>query len=371
MPPHGEADHTSRTRALAKILLEQGFDGAAIVPGPNFYYLTGLSLHLMERPTLLLITATGELRAVIPEIERGAWTRAVPHAETAFWKDSEGPHEAIRTMFGTLRGKLAVEGLRMRVRERDLIAAATNGLLIADGQNIISEPRLSKSDAEIEIVRRAIAISESTLMRAIAGIFVGMTEMDLKRSLSLAILEEGGDGPAFDPIVLFGAAAADCHGQSNRDRRLKAGDAVLIDFGAAYGGYNADITRTFFARTVADEDRRLYEAVATANEIGRNIARPGLTASELDERVTESLVAAGYAHHVVHKTGHGLGIDVHEAPQIMVGNYQPLAAGMLFTVEPGLYVHGRTGIRIEDNVLVTDAGAESLSTFSRELTLVA
>lgn len=355
---------------MAELLLQKGFDGAAVVPGPNFYYLTGLSLHLMERPTLLLVTSTGDLKAVIPEVERSVWNRAVPDAETIFWTDSEGPSGAIRDVFGSLRGKLAVEGLRMRVRERDLIAATTTGLALADGQDVISEPRLHKSASEIAIVRRAIAISESALTKTIAGISVGMTEIDLKRSLSLALLEEGADALAFDPIVLFGAAAADCHGQSDRERRLKIGDAILIDFGAAYGGYNADLTRTFFARRVAEQDRHLYHAVAAANEIGRRIAGPGVTASDVDEQVTASLVDAGFQGQIVHKTGHGLGLDVHEAPQIMAGNLQKLSAGMLLTVEPGLYIPGRIGVRIEDNVLITELGAECLSGLPRELTLV-
>ncbi len=363
-------DHAARLNALAVELAASGYAAAAIVPGPNFLQLTGLDLHLMERPTLLLVTAEASAKAIIPVVERTNWMRAMPDTETYFWADSDGYAEAFEAVFKPLTGTLAVEGLRMRVRERDAIAAANGAIPIIDAQDLISSIRLRKSESDLEVVRKAIEISEAALQATVDQITLGMTETRLKRILLRELLENGADGPAFDPIVLFGASAADCHGHSSNDTTLKRGDAVLIDFGAAFGSYNADITRTFFARAVADEDRALYEAVLAANEIGREIACPGLTASDLDKAVTQKLRDAGFSEHIVHKTGHGLGIDVHEAPQVMVGNEQRFEPGMLFTIEPGLYIPGRVGIRIEDNVVITPSGSESLSSFSRDLKLV-
>jgi Xaa-Pro aminopeptidase len=184
------------------------------------------------------------------------------------------------------------------------------------------------------------------------------------------MLAEGADGPAFDPIVLAGSAAADPHGSPSADRALKRGDALLIDFGAAWGGYNADITRTVFVGEAGSRDRDVYGAVLAANAKGRDIARPGLTMDELDRTVTGVLVEAGFAGLVVHKTGHGLGQEVHEAPQVMKGNAQPAEPGMVITIEPGLYDPGVVGVRIEDDVLITDAGCRSLTAFPRELTIV-
>jgi Xaa-Pro dipeptidase len=364
-------NYTARREALVSTLASFGHAAAAIVPGPNFYYFTGMSFHLMERPTILVVTAEGGLCAIIPEVERSLWSRSVPEADTIFWQDSSGFAGAFQMLFSSLRGSIAVEGLRMRVREFRAIAEANPALALTDGQDLIGTPRLTKSNDEIAIVRQAVAISERALERTISETALGMSEIALKQKLVLALMEEGADALAFDPIVLFGAAAADCHGHSEGTRTLRAGDAVLIDFGAAYGGYNADITRTFFARYAAEEDRQLYAAVLAANETGRRLARPGLTASELDASVTAVMAEAGFADHIVHKTGHGLGIDVHEAPQIMMGNDIPLAPGMLFTIEPGLYVPSRIGVRLEDNVLIGASASESLTGYSRDLTLIA
>ena len=143
-----------------------------------------------------------------------------------------------------------------------------------------------------------------------------------------------------------------------------------MDFGAAFGGYFADITRTFFVGAASAEHRDIYEAVRVANALGREIAGPGVTLDEIDRRVSDSLRASGYPELVLTKTGHGLGLDVHEAPQVMIGNRQAVEPGMVFTIEPGLYRPGDIGVRIEDDVLATPAGAESLTAFERGLTVI-
>jgi Xaa-Pro dipeptidase len=184
------------------------------------------------------------------------------------------------------------------------------------------------------------------------------------------MLDAGADALSFDPIVLAGAASADPHGTSSPDRSLASGQPLLIDFGAAWGGYAADITRTVFVGSASPQHRAIYEAVRAANALGRRVAAPGMTLDALDRSVTESLRASGFAELVVHKTGHGLGLDIHEAPQVMIGNMQAIEPGMVFTIEPGLYRPGDIGVRIEDDVLATAGGAESLTGLDRALTIV-
>lgn len=360
-------DYAARITALARLMADKDIAQAAFVPGPNFYYLTGLSFHLMERPTLLVVHSDARVTAVMPALEKSQWQAAMPDAETHYWADADGFTTAFKQAFARLTGRLAVEGLRMRVRELNAVRHANPHLQIADEQELISSVRLCKQAAEIEIVTQAITISEKALAQACETVAVGMTEIDLKRTLLAAMLEQGGDGPAFNPIVLFGAATADCHGHATT-RKLQAGDAILIDFGAAFGGYNADITRTFFAKHCDGFARDVYNTVLAANEKGRQIARAGLTAGDLDAGVTQVLADSDFRDYIVHKTGHGLGIDVHEWPQIMVGNDQKLADGMLFTIEPGLYKQGALGVRIEDDVVICASGCRSLTTFPRDLT---
>jgi len=184
------------------------------------------------------------------------------------------------------------------------------------------------------------------------------------------MLAHGSDGFGFEPIVLAGAKAANPHGTPD-DTPLRPGDALLIDFGAKIEGFSADITRTFFCEYVDDRHAEIYETVRAANALGRRMAGPGVTADELDRAVTDVLRASPFAEMIVHKTGHGLGLDVHEAPQVMVGNHRTLEPGFVITIEPGLYGAGDVGIRIEDDVTITEDGARSLTSFPRELRLIA
>jgi Xaa-Pro aminopeptidase len=346
-------------------------DAAAIVPGPNFYYLTGAQFHLMERPTILLVPNEGPVRALMPLLERTRWESIAPEADTVYWQDSDGYAEAFRQLATRIApASIGVEGQRMRVFEAEALRRAFPAADVLDAHSAISHMRLHKDESEIAALRRAVAISEGALAATLAGAAAGMTEAAFRQRLLAEMLDRGADGPSFDPIVLAGPVSADPHGAPSPDRRLEPAQPLLVDFGAAWGGYNADITRTFFVGSASPAHRDIYEAVRAANELGRSIAAPPMTLDELDRRVAQSLGDAGFAELVLTKTGHGLGLDVHEAPQVMIGNMAAMEPGMVFTVEPGLYREGDIGVRIEDDVLVTSDGAVSLTTFDRSLTVI-
>ena len=184
------------------------------------------------------------------------------------------------------------------------------------------------------------------------------------------MLSHGANDLAFAPIVLVGAKTANPHGVSD-DTAISPGDPLLIDFGASFGGFNADITRTVFFDHVGDEHAKIYEAVLAANIAGRAAAAPGMSAHELDVTTTAILKSSPFPDLIVHKTGHGLGLDVHEAPYVMIGNHMNLAAGMVITIEPGLYRPDDVGIRIEDDVVITRSGSRSLTQFDRALQIIA
>ncbi|WP_136659485.1 Xaa-Pro peptidase family protein [Nitratireductor sp. XY-223] len=366
--PNVLADRRAR---LAAALSENDIDAAALVPGPSFYYLTGIHLHLMERPTVLFVGADGRLHAVIPSLEGARWQAGMPNADTEYWQDSEGPDAAFSRIAARMNARrLGVEGQRMRVFECDLLRSHFGADAVGDAQDTIAGIRLLKDAREVECQKRAIAISETALRTTIEQARAGMSEREIQQRLQIAMLESGAEGFAFEPIVLTGAMSADPHGEPSGERRLRDGDPLLIDFGALYGGYSADLTRTFFCGHASDEHRSIYETVKKANAEGRAQARPGISAHDLDMATTGVLRASPHAELIVHKTGHGLGLDVHEAPQIMEGNGQALLPGMVFTVEPGLYRSGDIGVRIEDDVLVTEDGSVSLSSFERELTII-
>ena len=360
-----------RDRA-AGLLQGAGIGAAAFVPGPNFEYLTGIRLHLMERPTLLILTADGASFAMMPALEQQKWSEAMPGVQTVYWDDAQGPAKAfawIASAVGRDRS-LGIEGLRMRASEFLALAGQFGRDAVVDADSALSALRLLKDADEIADLTRAIAISEAALGETLDSGIAGRREADIASHLKVAMLAQGAVGFAFDPIVLSGDKAANPHGAPG-SRIVAPGDVLLIDFGASFGDMHADITRTVFCAHATDEHAAIYDTVRRANGAGRAAVRDGVPLGDVDAAATDVLAASPFADMILHKTGHGLGRDIHEAPQVMRSNRDAQQAGMVFTIEPGLYRRGEIGVRIEDNVLVTDAGHVCLTSFSREMTIVA
>jgi len=357
----------ARIARAANLAATHGYDALAFVPGPNFVYLTGLDFHLMERPTLLVVTAHGDVLGLIPELERLKWSAAFPDATTFWWQDSDGFEAAFAGLaaeFGPVA--LGVEGGRMRLFEGEALRRHLPTDAVKDADGALALLRIEKDDGEIALLSKAIAISEAAFGETCEAVRPGDTEREIAARLMQAMLAHGADGFSFSPIVLAGGKSANPHGTPD-DTPLQPGDALLIDFGARVAGFNADITRTAFCGHVSDEHAAIYETVLAANAAGREAARPGMTCHDLDVATTAVLKASPFADLVVHKTGHGLGLDVHEAPHVMIGNHFLLTPGMVVTIEPGLYRAGEIGVRIEDDVVMEKTGARSLSGFDRSL----
>jgi PAS domain S-box-containing protein len=236
--------------------------------------------------------------------------------------------------------------------------------------NLANDP-LRKDASEIASLQRAVEVAEAALEEVVSSLSPGVAEREICSQLTSAMLLGGGETVPFEPLVLSGPRSALPHGRTG-ERRVETGEILLIDFGTTVNGYHSDITRTFVVgQEPNDRLREVYAAVQAANEAGRAAVRPGTACQDVDRVARQVLVEAGFGEHFIHRTGHGLGLDVHEEPGIVGGNDMPLEEGMVFTVEPGVYLEGWGGIRIEDNVVVTADGCESLTTFSRALRVVA
>jgi Xaa-Pro dipeptidase len=197
-----------------------------------------------------------------------------------------------------------------------------------------------------------------------------MTEREICNILTSEMLGRGGEGFPFEPLVLAGEASGQPHGRTGA-RTVDEGGILLFDFGTIVNGYPSDITRTFVVGGEPEEKfREVYEIVKAANAAGCAAAKPGVPCQEVDRAARRVIEDAGYGEYFIHRTGHGLGLDIHEDPNMVEGNDLPLAEGMTFTVEPGIYIEGWGGVRIEDNLVVTADGAESLTTFSRDLRVI-
>ena len=360
---------------LKTILAQTALDALVLVPGANFRRVFRKDFHQMERPLAVVIPREGEAAAVVPHLEMGSFEPIGFPGRVFAWRDEAGYMDAFMAAGHALPqlrqgARIGVEGQRMRVFDLFALQKALPGAEFVDCHAEISSIRLHKTAEEIEFQRKAIRISEAALTATLSEITVGMTETEVESILLRNLFSHGADGLSFAPIVAAGENAAKPHAHARPDYRIKPGDALLIDFGGTYQGYNADITRTFFVKEVSDFDRAFYETVLAANRRGRDISRAGITASDVDDAVLKVLEQSQFAQFCRHKTGHGLGLDVHEAPQIMRGNDQRLEPGMVFTIEPGLYREGEAGVRIEDDVVVTETGIECLTSFPRELRIV-
>lgn len=362
-------DVVSRVARLQGELERRGLDVMALVPGANLFYLTGLSFHLSERPIVAIFPVDAPPAILLPALEEPKLASLALPMEAYPYTDEEGPARVFQRACAALElaeARIGVEGLRMRILEARLLERYAPGCHLIPADEVMESLRIIKDAGEVTAMRRAAAVVEAALRSVLAQVRPGMTEREVAGLLMVEILRGGGEGMPFEPIVVAGPNAASPHALPS-DRPLRPGEPVIIDCGAVVGGYVSDITRTVALGGLPEEMVRVYEVVRRANEAGRAHVRPGRSAQEVDRAARAVVRAAGYGDFFVHRTGHGLGLEVHEPPYIVEGNALPLQPGMTFTVEPGVYLPGQGGVRIEDDVLVTPGGSETLTTFPREL----
>jgi Xaa-Pro dipeptidase len=360
-----------RLAAYAAVAAQLGVDAIALVPGPNFTRAVDHAFMSHERPFLLVIPANGPAAALVPNLELGSWDMVGFDGAVFDWRDQDGYDAAFAALTQHLNIRsLAVEGQVMRVFVHHALLRAQPDLTITDAEREISALRMIKTPADLAALQEAIDISERALTRTLDSVRLGQTEKQIEQVLVQMLFAEGADDLSFAPIVAAGDGSARPHAKARSDYHVKAGDALLIDFGARKHGFCADITRTVFLDHVTDEGRAVYDAVLQANLAGLAVTRAGVSAHDIDDAVISVLEATPYADRIRTKTGHGLGREVHEAPYIMRGNPMVLPAGTVYTNEPGLYQIGNFGVRIEDDVLVTDDGYKTLTHFTKELTVL-
>lgn len=365
---------SSRIEKLDALLQEQGLQGIALNPGPTLSYLTGVSFHLMERPVVYLFAPGTDPALVLPELE-GRKVEQIPYRVQAF-PYGENPSEwegAFRKAMQTLGldGKrIGVEPRQMRLLEFHYVEAGAPEADFPDASRLLAELRLRKDAAEIAAMRRAVQVAQQALEACLPLIKIGMSEKELSAELVVQLLRHGSDPELpFSPIVSGGPNSANPHAAPT-ERGLQAGDLLVIDWGASVDGYISDLTRTFAVGDLEAEYAQIHRIVQEANAAGRAAGAPGVPCAKVDEAARRVIEAAGYGQYFTHRTGHGIGMEAHEEPYMRGDNQQSLEPGMAYTVEPGIYLSGRNGVRVEDDMVVTKSGAESLSDMQRELRVV-
>lgn len=367
--------YNNRLSRLANGLSVSKLDALILNPGPSLTYLTGLHFHLSERPVIVIFVPHTPPAIILPELET-AKTRQLPFAVQVF-PYPEDPsrwlsvfQQAFQATNLNRKCLIGVEPRRLRVLELRVVEAATPQASFLSGEENLAELRLRKEPIEIDAMAKAVAIAQEALKATLPAIKPGVSEREIAAELMLQLLR-GGSDPEFPfmPIVASGPNSANPHA-SPTDRTLQSGDMLVIDWGAKFQEYVSDITRTFAIGKPNPEMERIYTTVAEANQAGRAAAGPGIPASQVDRAAREVIEKAGYGPYFTHRTGHGIGREGHEDPYIRGDNEQRLIPGMTFTVEPGIYLPGQNGVRIEDNILITEDSAKSLTDFPRELHII-
>ena len=338
-----------RVLKLKSMLDVQGLGGVVVVPGPNMKYFTGVDSLMLERPFMLFVPVEGDAHLVAPTLESGPYREARLHMKVHAWTDSEGPGEAISDAAkgAAVEGNWGVEGRLPFLYLDGLMKKAA--LKPRDAESVLQSLRESKDEAEIRFLKKSGEILSKAFERFPQLIREGSTETEVARTAMDIIYEEGAT-KVDDMLVQFGESAADPH-HLPTGSKLARGDSVVVDVGATYQGYYADITRTFVLGT-SPETEKVYGRVLEAEEAGIRAAGPGVRVGAVDLAARAVLDRAGMGENFFHRTGHGIGLEIHEAPYIVEGGEEKLGPGMCFTVEPGAYFRGKFGVRIEDDVLV-------------------
>ncbi len=359
----------SRLARAASLLTARGLDALLVTSLENLRYLAGFT----GSDGVLVVSADGEGRFTTDsryETQAGQETRDV--SVTVYKRKLDGTVDAVKAA-GAAR--VGFEASVMPVETADALREQLSAVKTAAGGAVAFEPvpaeamaplRMRKDAEELDLLRRAASIAADSLAYTIALVKDGAREIDLALELEFAMRKRGAERLAFDTIIASGVRSALPHGRAS-EKRVAAGEFITIDYGARYNGYHSDETWTGVVGEPSAEQRRIFGLVKEAQAAGIAAVRAGVKASEVDAAARRIIDAAGYGRNFGHGTGHGIGLAVHEAPGVNTAGTVILEPGMVITVEPGIYLPGWGGVRLEDMVVVTETGAETLTRTSKEL----
>ncbi|MFE6093455.1 M24 family metallopeptidase [Streptomyces massasporeus] len=362
-------DYRARMERAARTAADAGLAGLLVAPGPDLVWLTGYTPPAVtERLTLLVLAAGQDPVLVVPALEAPDAHRAAGAAALTLrdWTDGKDPYAATAALleasgrFGISDNAWALHLLALQ--------QALPGSSYASLTEALPMLRAVKDAAELDLMAAAGAAADATFEEIRNVSFAGRPESEVAADLDRLLRRHGHEQVDFT-IVASGPNGANPHHEAG-DRVIARGDMVVLDFGGLRDGYGSDTSRTVHVGEPTDEERRVHDIVREAQEAGFRAVRPGAACQDVDRAAREVIAAAGYGEYFIHRTGHGIGVTTHEPPYMIEGEERPLVPGMCFSVEPGIYLPGRFGVRIEDIVTVTEDGGRRLNTTARELVIV-
>ncbi|MFD7692753.1 aminopeptidase P family protein [Streptomyces sp. NPDC059805] len=367
--PFTADDYGARMERAVGAAASAGLAGLLVAPGPDMVWLTGYSPPAdTERLTLLVLTADHGPVLVVPALEApdAAKATGAPVTTLRDWTDGQDPYAATAALLDA-SGRF---GISDNAWAMHLLALqrALPGTSYASLTDALPMLRAVKDAAELELLAAAGAAADAAFEEIRAVRFGGRRESEVAADLA-ELLRRFGHSQVDFTIVASGPNGADPHHEAG-DRTIERGDMVVLDFGGLRDGYGSDTSRTVHVGPPTDEERRVHDLVRAAQEAGFRAVRPGAACQDVDRAARAVIDEAGYGPYFIHRTGHGIGVTTHEPPYMIEGEEQPLVPGMCFSVEPGVYLPGRFGVRIEDIVTVTEDGARRLNDTTRELVIV-
>lgn len=341
--------------------------GAAYVTNPvSIAYLTGFSANPHER-LMALVVSSRDATLIVPALEHEKAMKNARDASVRGWRDGEDAYALVADALGRQR-EIAVEKEHITLFASERITTITGASELIDVGGEVRRMRLVKRADEVEKIQRAAAITDAAGELVLSRLRPGMSELDIALMMGSAIGERGGT-LAFGTLVQSGPNSAMPHATPS-GRKLEQGDFVLLDFGAALDGYMSDSTRMAVVGEPSPKQREIFDTVLRAHDAAIDAVRSGVTTGDVDAAARRVIEDAGYGPQFFHRIGHGLGMEAHEDPSLDPGSTNLLQTGMVFTIEPGIYVEGFGGVRIEDDVVVEESGCRVLTQADRTLKVV-
>ncbi|MHA1365574.1 MAG: M24 family metallopeptidase [Candidatus Heimdallarchaeota archaeon] len=348
-----------RQERLRKLMKESGSEGLILVPGVDMFYSVGLNAHQSERLTAAIIPQEGEPIFICPSFEANRMSKSIQSGSVRTWEEDQDPFKILGDILREIdldKKQIALDSklwFEWFLRVKKNLPDAN----YVDSSKIVQIARLIKSDGEIKLMRKATQIASEAIIASIGEATPGMTELDVAKIVNEKLAKDNGR-PCFATVQSGPNTALPHAGPS--ERKIENNDVILIDAGPVYEGYMGDITITSVIGEPSDKFLKIYDSVYRANRAAFAKSKEGTIAEDVDKAARDVITKDGYGKHFTHRLGHGIGMEVHERPYIVTGNKLVLKAGMCHTIEPGIYIEGEFGVRIEDDVVVRKDGCEFL-----------
>ncbi|MDP2662353.1 MAG: Xaa-Pro peptidase family protein [Dehalococcoidia bacterium] len=362
------ADYMARCARTQSIMTAEGVDAFLVSPSSDLLYLSGCTLKPSERMTVMALRREGRPSLIVPSLEASNVSWLAQDFDIRPWAEPQDPSAMLREILDHGEGRTLAVSSQLWAIQLLQLQGAFPGARFVPGSQLLDSLRIIKDAEELELMAAVSAMGDGAFEKLLTMQIEGLTEAQVAARLGSLMMDEGFESLDFR-IVGSGENGAIPH-HSASERRIEKGDPIVLDFGGAYKGYFSDMTRTIHVGQPSEEFRKVYEIVLQAQEAGIAAIHLGADSVAVDAAARDVIEKAGYGEYFIHRTGHGVGLDVHEEPPVGQTRNTILKEGMVFSVEPGIYLPGRFGVRIEDVVALTSQGVRVLSQSPRELICV-